>query len=76
MDTGAGHSGRKAENAELLEALQDAYLVLLQMPHDLLRIRTDRTCAKVRDAIADATDGDSNRVQDEFEAKAALAKAG
>ena len=61
-------------NAELLGALEKAYLTLLQMPHHRLRASSQHTFCIVRDAIANTLNVDSETIQVDFE-QAAIKKA-
>lgn len=60
------------ERDKLVRVLQDAYLYMLQTPHDGVRITSQSTFAKVRDMIADATDTSIREVQEEYEEQALL----
>lgn len=51
-------------------AAELAYLVMLQMPHDALRIKSQVVLCALRDFLAAATGRESEDVQDEYEARA------
>lgn len=50
-----------------LEVLQQAYMLLLQMPYGGVRARQQGTLCALRDAIAAETGHSSQEVQDSFE---------
>jgi len=52
---------------QLLEALREAYLLILQMPFDELRVTNQATFALVRDAIASVAGVDPEYIQNTFE---------
>jgi hypothetical protein len=59
----------------MIELLESAYLLLLQIPHDNpLRVRAESTLAALRDAIADNNGLSSEVVQNDFEAMADIEK--
>lgn len=53
-----------------LLALRAGYFQLLQLPHDTLRLRSQRALCLLRDAIAEAEGRTAEEVQDEYEALA------
>ena len=66
-------------NARLTDgfmAAEEAYLILLQIPHDTkLRLNAQLAMCSLRDFIADTSGRDAESVQNEYEARAALLKA-
>lgn len=56
--------------AQMLAAIEAAYLHLLQTPHDTLRIQNQWTFCLLRDAICAATGREPQDVQDDFEERA------
>lgn len=71
----AQHYRDQALIGQLLEALEAAYMLALQMPHDALRIRSQAELCAMRNAIAAATGREAEEVQNDFEARAAIAAA-
>lgn len=55
---------------EHVEILKDAYLKMLQMPFDKLRMDSQVTLCSLRDAIAIATGEDGQVIQERFEEQA------
>ena len=54
----------------LLDALKEAYLLILQMPHNMLRINNQAVLANARDSIAEFTSETPEKVQNDFESEA------
>ena len=64
-----------ADKAVLVEALEGAYLAMLQVPtSNLARLLNQAAYAAVRDAVATATGREPEDVQNDFEARAALSQ--
>lgn len=60
------------DEVSLLEALEQGYLLALQMPHGKLRLENQRTLCLLRDAIAQLSGLDAEQVQNAFEEEAFL----
>lgn len=65
----ASTDGKATMNNErkALVALQQAYILLLQMPHGGVRARNQETLCALRDAIVKETGIEAQEVQDSFE---------
>ncbi len=61
---------RDRKERDALEALQRAYMALLQMPHGGVRARNQGVLVALREAIAAETGVDAQEVQDSFESMA------
>jgi len=61
--------------ANLLAALETAYIFALGTQHDLHRVRNQRALCDMRDAICSATGRDHQEVQEHYEVLAIIKKA-